>query len=127
MTVHTIRSLAEQVGGVVLGEDAGKVITGVNDLRSAGPDEISFLGNAKYEPLARASRAGAILVSPDDAAVPVFTTRIQVESPSSAFGKICRALRALPPVRYEPGVHPTAVVAPGVLLGERVSIQPHAW
>jgi UDP-3-O-[3-hydroxymyristoyl] glucosamine N-acyltransferase len=101
MTVHTVRSLAEQVGGTVLGDGADKVITGVNDLRSAEPDELSFLGNAKYEPLARASRAGAILVSADDAAK-ISTTRIQVESPSAAFGKIC-SLFATPAVRYEPG------------------------
>jgi len=123
MTVHTVRSLAEQVGGVVLGEGAEKIITGVNDLRSAGPEEISFLGNAKYEPLARTSRAGAILVGADDAAK-ISTTRVRVESPSAAFGKICR-LFAPPPVRYEPGVDPTAVIAPDAVLGEGVSIQPH--
>jgi UDP-3-O-[3-hydroxymyristoyl] glucosamine N-acyltransferase len=120
MTVHTVRSLAEQVGGVVLGEGAEKIITGVNDLRSAGPEEISFLGNAKYEPLARTSRAGAILVGADDAAK-ISTTRVRVESPSAAFGKICR-LFAPPPVRYEPGVDPTAVIAPDAVLGEGVSI-----
>jgi UDP-3-O-[3-hydroxymyristoyl] glucosamine N-acyltransferase len=123
VTAHTVRSLAAQVGGVVLGDGGDVIITGVNDLRSAGPDEISFLGNAKYEPLARTSRAGAILVSADDAAG-LSGTRIQVESPSAAFGRICQ-LFAPPPVRFAPGLHPTAVIAPDAVLGEGVSIQPH--
>ena len=49
MTPHTVRSLAKQVGGVVLGEGGETVVTGVNDLKSAGPSEISFLANSKYE------------------------------------------------------------------------------
>jgi UDP-3-O-[3-hydroxymyristoyl] glucosamine N-acyltransferase len=122
--VHTVRSLAELVGGEVKGDGAETVITGINDLRSAQPDQVSFFANAKYEADARASRAAAILVSPKDA--PRFSrTRIVVESPSAAFGKIS-AVFAPPPVRDEPGVHPTAVLAPDVVLGEGVSVGPHA-
>jgi UDP-3-O-[3-hydroxymyristoyl] glucosamine N-acyltransferase len=122
--VHTVRSLAELVGGTVLGEGAGVEVNGINDLRSAQPDQISFLGNSKYEPLALGSKAAAILVSAKDA--PRFSfTRIVVDSPSGAFGKIS-ALFAPPPVRDEPGVHPTAVIAPGAFLGEGVSVGPHA-
>lgn len=107
-----------------MGDGAQSVVTGVGDLRSAQPDQVSFLANAKYEPDAQASRAAAILVSPKDA--PRFSfTRIVVESPSLAFGKIA-ALFAPPPLRDEPGLHPTAVVAPDVVLGEGVSIQAHA-
>ncbi len=122
--MHTVRSLADHVGGTIIGDGAESVITGISDLRSAQPDQVSFLANAKYEPDAQASRAAAILVSPKDA--PRFSfTRIVVESPSSAFGKIS-ALFAPAPVRDEPGVHPSAVVASDVVLGEGVSIQAHA-
>ncbi len=122
--VHTVQSLAELVGGRVLGPNGDAPIRGVNDLRSAQPDQVSFFGNAKYEAQAKASRAGAILVSPKDA--PKFEgTRIEVESPNAAFSKIT-ALFAPPPVRDEPGVHPTAVVAPDAALGEGISVGPHA-
>lgn len=123
MTAHTVRSLASLVGGLVLGDGADTVITGVNDLKSAGPADLSFLGNAKYEPQARASRAGAILASAADAPR-LGGTRIQVESPNAAFGQISQ-LFAPAPVRYEPGVHPTAVVASDAVIGAGVSIQPH--
>jgi UDP-3-O-[3-hydroxymyristoyl] glucosamine N-acyltransferase len=121
--VHTVASLAQLVGGEVIGEGA-TTIAGINDLRSAQPDQISFLGNPKYEADAQASRAAAILVSAKDA--PRFSfTRIVVASPSAAFATIS-ALFAPPPVPDEPGVHPTAVVAPDVVLGEGVSVGPHA-
>jgi UDP-3-O-[3-hydroxymyristoyl] glucosamine N-acyltransferase len=111
------------VGGEIAGEGAATVVTGISDLRSAQPDQVSFLGNSKYEADAQASKAAAILVSPQDA--PRFSfTRIVVESPSKAFGKIS-ALFAPPPVRDEPGVHPTAVVAPDAALGEGISVGPH--
>jgi UDP-3-O-[3-hydroxymyristoyl] glucosamine N-acyltransferase len=107
-----------------LGDGAETAITGINDLRSAQPDQVSFLGNSKYEPLAQVSHAGAILVSPKDA--PRFSfTRIVVDSPSAAFGKIS-TLFAPPPIRDEPGIHPTAVVAPDAIVGEGVCVQAHA-
>ena len=122
--VHTVRSLADHVGGTIIGDGADSVVTGISEIGSARPDQISFLANAKYEPLAQASRAAAILVSPKDA--PRFSfTRIVVESPNLAFGKIS-ALFAPPPIRDEPGIHPTAVVAPDAIIGEGVSIQAHA-
>jgi len=122
--VHTVRSLADHVGGTIIGDGAENVVTGISDLRSAQPDQISFLGNAKYEPDAKVSRAAAILVSPKDS--PRFSfTRIVVESPSAAFGKIS-ALFAPPPIRDEPGIHPSAVVAPDVVIGEGASIQANA-
>ncbi len=124
MTVHTIRSLADQVGGIVIGSGADAVIIGINDLRSAQPNQISFLANAKYEAVARESRAGAILVSRKDSDKFSFT-RIQVESPSQAFAKIAQ-LFAPPPIRDEPGIHPTAVIAPDAVIAGDASIQAHA-
>jgi UDP-3-O-[3-hydroxymyristoyl] glucosamine N-acyltransferase len=122
--VHTVRSLAEHVGGAVVGRGADIMITGIGDLRSAQPDQVSFLANAKYENLARESKAGAVLVSLKDSEKFSFT-RIIVESPSHAFGKIAQIF-APPPVRHEPGIHPTAVVASSAVVGEGASIQAHA-
>ncbi len=122
--MHTVRSLADLVGGTVLGEGSATAVTGINDLGSATPEQVSFFANAKYEAQARASRAAAIILSTKDA--PKFTfTRIVVESPSQAFARIVE-LFAPPVIQEAPGVHPTAIVAPDAILGEGVSIQPHA-
>ena len=122
--MHTVRSLADLVGGTLIDGNGETPIVGINDLRSAQPDQISFLGNAKYEALARESKAAAILISPRDATQFSFP-RIVVESPSAAFGKISE-LFAPAPIRDEPGIHHTAVVAPDAIIGQGVSIQPHA-
>ncbi len=122
--VHSVLSLAELVGGRVLGPGGDAPIRGVNDLRAAEPDQVSFFSNPRYEAQAKASRAGAILVSPKDAGK-FAGTRIEVESPNAAFTKIA-ALFAPPPARDEPGVHPTAIVAPDAALGDGISVGPHA-
>jgi UDP-3-O-[3-hydroxymyristoyl] glucosamine N-acyltransferase len=121
---HTVRTLAAHVGGALIGEGGDIVISGISDLRSAGPGHLSFLGNSKYEALARESKAAVILVAAKDAARFDFT-RIVVDSPSHAFAKISE-LFAPPPVRDVPGVHPSAVVAPDAVLGEGVCVGPHA-
>ena len=121
--MHTVRSLTDHVGGKLLG-DGDQPISGINDLRSATPDEISFLGNSKYEAQALNSRAAAILVNPKDAERFSFT-RIVVDSPSKAFEQIT-LLFAPPPLKFEPGIHPTAIVAPDAVIGENVCIQAHA-
>lgn len=121
--MHTVRSLAKLVEGEVKGPGSDLPITGVNDLRSAQPDQVSFLANPKYAPQARQSRAGAVvlaLTEPEDYPF----TQIRVASPSLAFEKISQ-LFLPPPVTFTPGVHPSAVVAPDAVLGDGVSIQPH--
>src|SRR5271155_4134985 len=111
---HTVRSLAAHVGGTLLGAGADVIVTGINTPRSARPRDLSFLGNARYGGLPPESRAPVILVTAQDAPRFAFT-RIVVDSPSHAFAKISE-LFAPPPVRDEPGVHPTAVVAPDAVL-----------
>ena len=72
----------------------------------------------------RASRATVALV-PLAFAEEVPAACIRCENPTLAFSKVIEKF-APPPVHFAPGVHPTAVVAPGVRLGAGVSIQPHA-
>lgn len=121
MAEHTASSLAALVGGDVVG-DGSKPITGVADLKTAQPHHLSFLANSKYEPAARQTAAGAILVArkgPSDFTV----TQIRVDDPSVAFTKIVD-LFAPAPIVYPPGIHPSAVISPDALLGKEVSIQP---
>jgi len=122
-SLHTVRSLAAHVGGTLIGDGADTIVTGINTLDSAQPNEVSFLGNAKYEGLARESQAAAILITAKDAPRFAFTC-IVVDSPSRAFTRISE-LFAPPPVLDEPGVHPTAVVAPDAVIGEGVCVGPH--
>ena len=116
---RTLGELAALVEGRVVG-DAGTLITGVAGVREAGPGSITFAADARYARRLADSKASAAVVSADaDVArrLPV----ILVDDPEAAFSKIV-ACFAPPPVRCGPGVHPAAVVAPGVRLGKDVAV-----
>ena len=93
-------------------------ITGVAGLEKAGPHEVSFLTNVRYSPLARKTKAAALLVEPDAPEFPVPTLR--VANPYLAFA---RALEIFHPTRrFPPGVHATAVVSPSARIGARAHL-----
>jgi UDP-3-O-[3-hydroxymyristoyl] glucosamine N-acyltransferase len=60
-----------------------------------------------------------------DFSEPIAPIAIQVENASLAFAQLLEKF-APPPVRFAPGVHPSAVVSPDAVIGEGVSIQPFA-
>ena len=121
----TVSELAALVGGQLASGANGSVrISGAAAVGEAVPGEITFFGNRRYLSELRASKATAALVPPAFTEV-VPAVCIRCENPTLAFAKVVERF-APPPVRFAPGVHPTAVVAPGVQLGEGVSIQPYA-
>jgi UDP-3-O-[3-hydroxymyristoyl] glucosamine N-acyltransferase len=121
----TVSELAALVGGqLASGADGSVKISGAAAVAEALAGEVTFFGNPKYLPQLRASRATAALVPVGFAeAVPAIC--IRCENPTLAFSQAVVKF-APPPVCFPPGVHPTATIAPGVRLGESVSIQPHA-
>ena len=106
-------ALADLVGGELHGGDPAARVSGVASLEDAGPDEASFLGNAKYKNAFLASKAGVVLVEPDLAEGPEGVALVRVENPTFAFsaviGQFADELRV-----FEPGVHPSASVAEDV-------------
>ncbi len=104
---YTLGQLAQALGAVLDG-DAQRVITGVASLDMAGPDQISFVTSRKYLPLAKSSRAGALLVPADveDLSGPLLRT----PSPQTALIALLKLFYPAQPLA--PGVHPSALVAP---------------
>lgn len=121
MAEHTASSLAALVGGEIVG-DGSRAITGVADLKTAQAHHLSFLANSKYEPAARQTAAGAVLVAKKGPSDYTFT-QIRVDDPSLAFSKIVD-LFAPAPITYAPGIHPSAVIDPSAKLGRDISVQP---
>jgi UDP-3-O-[3-hydroxymyristoyl] glucosamine N-acyltransferase len=120
-----LAALAEQLGatltpasGATLSTLSGREITGVAGLEKAGPHDVSFLANLRYSPLARATKAAALLVEPNAPEFPIATLRIA--NPYLAFA---RALELFHPSRrFAPGVHPSAVVSSTARVGARAHI-----
>lgn len=118
----TLQELASLSGGELVGDPA-LVITGAASLADALEGEITFFANRKYLAQLRKTRASAVFV-PLDFRETIGPAQIRVENPTRAFQEV--ALKFAPPaVRYEPMIHPSAVIAGDVKLGKRVSIQPH--
>jgi UDP-3-O-[3-hydroxymyristoyl] glucosamine N-acyltransferase len=117
-------AVAAAVGGVLEG-GADPELTGVAPLDRAGPDELAILSDARYRTQLAASRAGALLIA-DKLHEPVTPGRPQIVVPD-----VHRALAVLLPILYPPptpeaGVHPTAVLGAGCVLGTGVHIGPYA-
>ncbi|HEY1659252.1 MAG TPA: UDP-3-O-(3-hydroxymyristoyl)glucosamine N-acyltransferase [Candidatus Sulfotelmatobacter sp.] len=96
-------------------------IAGINGIERAGPAEISFVANPKYAAAARETKAAAVIVANDFPAIPAATLR--VADPYISFSHALELFHQ--PVRYEPGVHPTAVIDPNAKIGRDAHIGPY--
>jgi len=120
----TLAEIAALTGGRLENGDPELAISGAGAVTEATGEQITFLGNSRYLPALKQSRAAAAFV-PLDFAEPVAPAIIKVANPSLAFDKILEKF-APPPVTYAPGIHSTAVIGPDVTFGEGVSVQPYA-
>lgn len=122
MTLAELAVLVE--GRLAPGADGSAKISGAAALAEAVAGEVTFFGNPKYLPQLRASKASAALV-PVTFSETVPPALIHCANPTLAFSKVA-ARFAPPPIRFAPGVHPTAVIGSGVQLGAEVSVQAYA-
>ncbi len=101
--------------------DADRELRGVAALEDAAVHDVSFVTRGRAAKLADESAAGCLLV-PLDFANPTGRTIIRTRDPRAA---AARAIRKLRP-HQEPiaGIHPTAVIGPGVTMGKAVYVGP---
>lgn len=118
----TLRELAEHLGCRLDG-DGTLVISRVADLASAGPGDVTFFSNPKYARALATTRATAVIAA-DGVDLPEGAAGLRTATPYVVFA---RALALLHPQPAAPiGVHPTAVVEAGAVLGPDVSVGPYA-
>ncbi len=121
----TIADLARRLGASLRRGDPERRIHALASLATAGPDELGFLASPRHAAQARGTRAGAVLAPPALAGdVPPGSALIEVEDAHRAFGVIARDMAVLLARPIAPGVHPSAAVASGAMLGRDVSIGP---
>ncbi|OOG27171.1 UDP-3-O-(3-hydroxymyristoyl)glucosamine N-acyltransferase [Thioalkalivibrio denitrificans] len=107
--------------GVHLNGDPEAVIDGVAPLDRAVPGQLSFLSQARFRPHLPATRATAVILSPEHLeACP--TAALVTDNPQLAYARACTLLHPQP--QASPGVHPTAVVADDAVIHESASIGP---
>ncbi len=112
-----LSELASALGCALEGDGAIE-IRALRGIREAGPGDLTFLANPRYQEALAASRAAAVILGPDAPRPPMAALR--TPNPYLAFA--C-ALTLLHPTPQEPpGVHPSAVLEEGVRLGPGVRI-----
>ncbi|MEO8166481.1 MAG: LpxD N-terminal domain-containing protein, partial [Betaproteobacteria bacterium] len=82
----SLADLAGRFGGTVLG-DAAVRIRQVAPLETAGPEDLSFLTNRKYQKLLSTTRASAVLLAEDSAAATQLP-RIVCKNPYASYARI---------------------------------------
>ena len=105
-------------------EGSGDVeITAAASIESAGPSDISFIGNRKAFSEAGQSRAGCLIVPPGFPNLDGRTI-IRAAAPRNAFATVVTLLhpKAPPP----PGIHSSAIIAPDAEVPPGCSVGPHA-
>ena len=118
----SLAELAGRFGGTVLG-DAAVRIRQVAPLETAGPGELSFLTNRKYQKLLSTTRAAAVLVS-EDSADAARLPRIICTNPYASYARIAALIN--PEVRPAAGIHAKAVVDAQASVAVSASVGPGA-
>lgn len=102
-------------------------IRGVAGIDRAEPGEITFLANRKYFPLLKSTRASAILLEEGialdrDVSMPPLGA-LRSANPYLAFARAIELFHQ--PLRFAPGIHPTAIVAESARIGEGAHLGPY--
>jgi UDP-3-O-[3-hydroxymyristoyl] glucosamine N-acyltransferase len=114
-----LQELAERLGCRLEG-DGDIDIVRVAGIRDAGPGDLTFLANPKYEAALAATRASAVILKEE--APPAPCAMLRAAEPYLAFA---RAVGIFAPAwRPSPGVHALSAVAADARIGRDVSIGP---
>lgn len=116
----SLGELVDRLGGELRGSREQRVEQ-VAPLESAQPEHIAFLGRDAYRSVLERSRAGAIIVAPDDAAVGDRAV-IVAANPYAYFVRVAGLLN--PDPEPAPGIHPLACVHPGAHVAASAEIGP---
>ncbi len=131
-----------QMPGEIEG-DAQRRIVGVATLEEAGPDEISFLSNAKYEKALQTTRAGVVIVSKEQV-IPNGMTVLRTTDPYAAVTAVMVHVHGYrqhpqsgtdahavidPSAKIGPGanIHHQVTIAANVQIGKNVVIYPGCY
>jgi UDP-3-O-[3-hydroxymyristoyl] glucosamine N-acyltransferase len=114
----TLGQIASRLGGRVAG-DPKTLIRQVGSLEHAAAGQITFLSSTKNKGKLAATRAVAVILAPENEGLTQLP-RIVVDNPYAYFARVSQLFNPL--VMQPPGVHASAVVAPGARLGKGVSV-----
>jgi len=125
MAEVSLSQLAEKLGGRLDWDgDGARTVKGIASLPSAGPDELSFLANSRYEKHMLDTSAAAVIVSEDYAGPRrAGTALIRCEDAYFAFRQAMVAFYGFRRPDFE-GIDPRAAIDPTAKLAKDVAVGP---
>jgi len=117
-----LQAIADRLGCKLVG-DGSIDIHRITGLEEAGPGDLTFLSNPKYQSRLRSTRASAIIISDSAPALEVATLR--TADPYLTFAQAIDLFYARP--EPAPGVHATAVIAQNARFGRNLRIGPFCF
>ena len=118
----TVAELAAHVGGRVRG-DGDVLIKSVARLEDAVAGEIAFVEDKRLAESAQTSSRASCLIVPEGAQLEAPCV-IEAAHPKLAFALIAELLH--PPKRFEPSIHPTAIIAASAIVDSEAFIGAYA-
>ena len=109
--------LARALGCTLEGDETIE-ITGPATIDDAGPGQVTFVANPRYQSRLESLRASAVILAPGLEAPGVAILR--TDQPYLAFVRLLELYHS--PLAREPGIHPTASISPGARIGAGAAI-----
>ena len=119
---QTLGKLAEAAAGKLQNADPELEISGVATLQHAGEGDISFLANAGYRKYLKATRASAVIMSPEDAAA-YPAAAIVSSNPYSSYARVAALISPAAPARQ--GIHTSASIDADCHVDASAWVGPH--
>ena len=123
----TLTELAQLVGGRVFG-DGRIVVDKVASIEEAGPGDITFLANPRYQPLLASCKASAVIVGPGialESPSELHRGYLEASDPYVAFAKILQLFN--PPSSYSENISSQANIDPTAAFEIGVTVFPHVF
>lgn len=122
----SLAEINEVLGGTLVGSTINN-ITAPQKLESAAEDEITFIGNKKYERLWKDSNACVAIVNEDISIEPGDNRAfIKVKNADLALCQVLELFAGAPPVFHQE-IHPSAVIDITAVIGENSEIGANAY
>lgn len=123
-----LQEIAERLGCSLEG-DGDVEISGVAGIEYATPGQLTFVAKARYRQAISTTRASAALLTRNarvdrDAALPPLAV-LRSADPQLDFARAIELFHQAP--RYEPGIHPTAVISAKARIGAGAHIGPYCF
>ncbi|WP_330444187.1 UDP-3-O-(3-hydroxymyristoyl)glucosamine N-acyltransferase [Flavobacterium sp. C4GT6] len=121
MKSYTLQQINDIINGVIEGNTTNEVMS-PEQLELANTNQITFIGNKKYEKLWEKSNACIAVVNKDISIQPGDNRAfIKVDNADLAMSQILELFAPAPPC-FEKDIHPTATIHPSANIGSNVKI-----